>query len=81
MLSALKKCLALPDRAREFELINKYQDLKVVPRATNRDTYLQRWEKTYTDAATHSLPDVQDKRPLQDFLQLVKGINPEFTLT
>jgi hypothetical protein len=80
-LKALQKRLAPTDRARELELIRKYNEIKKLPRTQGVDKWLQQWEKTYTDAECIHLPDVQGDRPLYNFLQAVNGLDPHFALT
>src|SRR4051812_33326379 len=77
-LTALKKRLAPTDRARKLELSQKYQALKKAPRQGPLDKWLQQWEKVYTDAKKLELPEVQDDRPLYDFLLAIKFLEPNF---
>ena len=78
MLVALKQRVAPTDQARKIELITQYQKLKKAPRGQNLDTWLQQWEKTYKECKQLKLPDVEDDRPLYDFLNAISGIAPEF---
>src|SRR5271170_1633720 len=78
MLVALKQRVAPADQVRKIELINQYQKLKEAPDSQNLDTWLQQWEKTYKECKQLKLPDVQDDRPLYDFLNAISGIAPEF---
>lgn len=78
-LKALQRRLAPTDRARELELMQQYQDLKKAPRSQGIDKWLQQWEKIYADAVRLDLPDVQRDRPLYDFLQAVKSLDPSFS--
>jgi len=79
MLKALKKRAAPTDRARKIELIQQYQKLKEAPQAVNIEAWLQQWEKTYKECKELKLPDVDDDRPLYDFLQAVHSLAPEFS--
>ena len=78
MLVALKQRVAPTDQARKIELISQYQKLKNTPDSHNLDTWLQQWEKTYKECKQLRLPDVEDDRPLYDFLNAISGIAPEF---
>jgi hypothetical protein len=70
MLVTLKQRVAPTDQARKIELINQYQKLKEAPHSQNLDTWFQQWEKTYKECKQLNLPDVEDDRPLYDFLSL-----------
>jgi hypothetical protein len=78
MLVALKQRVAPTDQARKIEPINQYQKLKKALRGQNLDTWIQQWEKTYKECKQFKLPDVEDDRPLYDFLNAISGIAPEF---
>jgi hypothetical protein len=78
MLVTLKQRVAPTDQARKIELINQYQKLKEAPHSQNLDTWFQQWEKTYKECKQLNLPDVEDDRPLYDFLKAISGIAPEF---
>src|SRR5438045_3249893 len=80
-LAALKKRLAPTDRARKIELARTYQSLKRPPRQMPVERWLQQWEKIYTDAKKLELPEVQDDRPLYDFLLVIKSLEPTFAVT
>jgi hypothetical protein len=49
ILVALRKRISPTDKARKPELTQRYQKLKNAPRAQNFDTWLQQWERTYTE--------------------------------
>ena len=78
MLVTLKQRVAPTDQARKIELINQYQKVKEAPRTQNLNTWLQQWEKTFKECKQLKLPDVEDDRPLYDFLNVISGIAPEF---
>ena len=78
MLVALKQRVAPTNQTRKIELVNQYQKLKKAPHSQNLDTWLQQWEKTYKECKQLKLPDVEDDRPLYDFLNVISGIAPEF---
>ena len=42
------------------------------------ETWLQRWEKTYSDALKLGLPEVQDNLPLYDFLLAIRHFFSSF---
>ena len=77
MLVALKQRIAPTDQARETELINKYSKLKKAPKAQNI-SWLQDWEKIYTECKELNLPDVDKHRSLFDFLHAAASVAPEF---
>jgi Reverse transcriptase (RNA-dependent DNA polymerase) len=79
ILSALQKRVAPTPRAREIELSRVYQDLKQAPKAQGVDIWLQRWEKTFTEATKLNLPDVLGDRATYDFLIAVKALDSEFS--
>ena len=78
MLQALQTRLAPTDRARKIDLTRQYNELKRTPKTQSIDVWLQRWEKIYVDAVRINLPDVQDERPLYDFLSAIKGLDSTF---
>ena len=78
MLVALKQRVAPTDQARKIELISQYQKLKNTPDSHNLDTWLQQWEKMHKECKQLGRPDVEDDRPLYDFLNAISGIAPEF---
>jgi hypothetical protein len=78
-LVALSKRIAPTDKARKLELTQRYQKLKNAPRAQNVDTWLQQWERTYTECKGLNLAVVADEQPVYDFLQAVAEISPEFS--
>src|SRR6266480_1721384 len=78
MLVALKQRLSPTDEAREIKLAKQYKTLKKPPRSQNLDTWLQQWEKVYTQCKEQKLPEVDKDRPLYDFLNTVSSISPEF---
>jgi hypothetical protein len=79
ILVALRRRIAPTDKARKLELTQRYQKLKSSPRAQNVDTWLQQWERTYTECKDLNLAVVADEQPVYDFLQAVADISPEFS--
>jgi hypothetical protein len=79
MLTALKKRVAPTDRARKMELARKYRDLQRGAVNQQPDRWLLDWEKTYADAERLKLPEVQEERPLYDFLNAIRSIDTAFT--
>ncbi|KAM4067591.1 hypothetical protein HRG_001480 [Hirsutella rhossiliensis] len=49
------------------------------PNRTKIEAWVTQWQKVLTEAKQLGLPDVQDLRPTQDFLQAVSSINAPFT--
>jgi hypothetical protein len=79
ILVALRRRIAPTDKARKLELTQRYQKLKNAPRAQNVDTWLQQWERTYTECKDLNLALVADEQPVYDFLQAIVDILPEFS--
>ena len=77
----LKKHLAPTDEARELELSTLYSQLKKAPSNQDIDQWLRRWETTYADAVAIKLPEVQEKRPVYDFLGAVQSLDAGFAST
>ncbi|EKG09419.1 Integrase catalytic core, partial [Macrophomina phaseolina MS6] len=81
ILRALQKRLAPTDQARLLELEHQYHQLCKPPRSQNVESWLQQWEKLYTEAKKHNLAEVSDNRPTRDFLLALKPIEPQFVST
>ena len=79
MLVALKQQIASTNCAWKIELQNQYQKLIKPLRSQSIDFYLQEWEKIYTQCKKLKLPDVDENRPLFDFLNAISTISPGFT--
>lgn len=77
-LVSLKQRLAPTDRARKYELSKQYQELQKGPKGQQTEKWIQEWEKVLSDAEKLQLAEVQDDKPLYDFLNAVRGINPGF---
>ena len=75
ILRALRKRLEPTSFARKADLSKEYQALKQVDKHTNVDSWLMKWETTYTAAVKVNLPDIQGQQPIWDFLTAVKGID------
>jgi hypothetical protein len=72
-LVALKKRLAPTDRARTLEVTRRYREMLRGPKAQQHEKWLQQYERTYAEAVKIKLPDVQDDRPLYDFLDALRS--------
>jgi hypothetical protein len=79
ILVALKKRVAPTDKARKIELTQRYQKLKKAPHGQNVETWLQQWERTFTECKELNLPVVSDDLPIYDFLQAISDVSPEFS--
>jgi hypothetical protein len=77
----LKLRVAPTDRARKLELVQKYQELKKAPRTQQIDTWIEAWERTYTQMKEADLPDVQDDRALFDFILAIKSLDSTYAST
>jgi hypothetical protein len=49
------------------------------PKDQSIEPWLQEWEKVYTECKMLKLPEVEEERPLFDFLTAISRISPEFT--
>jgi hypothetical protein len=78
MLVKLKQRIAPTDRAREVELVNRYNKMKKGPNNQSMDYWLQEWERVYTECKELNLPDVDKDRSLFDFLHAISKVAPEF---
>jgi hypothetical protein len=79
MLTTLKRRVAPTDRARKIELINRYEKLRKAPQSQNLETWLRQWEITYTECKELKLAEVDDDRPLYDFLNAITSVDAEFS--
>jgi len=80
MLVKLQKRFSPTDEAREREIIQRYQKLKISPpRDRPIEPWLQDWEKTYDDCRRLGLPDTDGNRAARDFIYSVDNIEPGFT--
>jgi Reverse transcriptase (RNA-dependent DNA polymerase) len=77
-LVALKKHLAPTDRARQIETVYRYRQAQNPPHKQDQTKWLLEWEKAYNDAVRIGLPEVQDDRPVQDFLFTLRSVDAAF---
>ncbi|KAM4067424.1 integrase core domain-containing protein [Hirsutella rhossiliensis] len=61
------------------EVVQRYRSTLQSPNRTKIEAWVTQWQKVLTEAKQLGLPDVQDLRPTQDFLQAVSSINAPFT--
>ena len=78
MLKALRQRVKPTARATQLDVTKAYVALKQGPKASQVDKWLEQWESTYTEAKDLDLLDVLSERPLYDFLEAVREINPGF---
>ncbi|KAM4064183.1 hypothetical protein HRG_012623 [Hirsutella rhossiliensis] len=78
-LSLLQARVAPTDWALEREVLQRYRSTLQSPDRTKIEAWITQWQKVLTEARQLGLPDVQDLRPTQDFLQAVSSINAPFT--
>ena len=81
MLVALKKRAAPTDQARKLILTTKYKILVKAPREISVDSWLRLWEKTYADCKELKLSEVDDDKPLHDFITAIDKIDSGFAST
>jgi len=80
-LRELQKRLAPTDRARKIETLRQYQALQKPPKMQSIDKWLKDWEQMYTEAKKLNLAEVQDERPLFDFLNALKSVDSVYANT
>ncbi|KAM4067558.1 integrase core domain-containing protein [Hirsutella rhossiliensis] len=78
-LTLLQARVAPTDWALEREVLQRYRSTLQSPNRTKIEAWVTQWQKVLTEAKQLGLPDVQDLRPTQDFLQAVSSINTPFT--
>ncbi|KAM4067208.1 hypothetical protein HRG_001192 [Hirsutella rhossiliensis] len=78
-LALLQARVAPTDWALEREVVQRYRSTLQSPNRTKIEAWVTQWQKVLTEAKQLGLPDVQDLRPTQDFLQAVSSINAPFT--
>ncbi|SLM34143.1 Ribonuclease H-like domain [Lasallia pustulata] len=81
ILRALKKRLAPSDTAQKYEVIYAYRKMCKGPGNQNIETWLDEWDRVYTEALNIDLPEVKGNRPMEDFLMAVESKDPHFTST
>ncbi|RDL36452.1 uncharacterized protein BP5553_05804 [Venustampulla echinocandica] len=81
MLVALKKRLAPTDYATKLDLSAEYAKLRKYNKGESIEQFLQKWETTYGKAVKLNLSEVQGDKPLLDFVQAIKPIEPNFSAT
>ena len=78
-LVALKKFLCPTDATRRRELADKYNALKIAPRAAKKvEQWLSDWTYITTQGKTIKLPETEDNRPQEDFLIACKALDQEY---
>jgi hypothetical protein len=80
MLVVLKKHLAPTDRARELEVIRRYNNLRHYNKNQEIFKYLDEWDKTYHDAVKLNLPEVSGTRATYDFLAAITTIDSSYVV-
>ena len=79
MLIDLKNRMIPTDQARKHDLAAHYHHLKKTPKTQHIKTWLQEWEKNYTDCKTLNLSDIAENKTLHDFLHAVLSLTSEFS--
>ena len=75
MLVALKKHLALTDRAKEFEITKRYAKLKLYNKSQPIEQWLDDWERTYSEGCIITILEVSGTRSLFDFAIAISSID------
>ncbi|KAH8900320.1 hypothetical protein GQ53DRAFT_634124, partial [Thozetella sp. PMI_491] len=77
-LRILKAKYAPSDHVYELAISRTYNRLKTIAKTTKTSTWLDRWEEALNEAIRLELPEVDGLRPVWDFLEAVKPLNPYF---
>ena len=81
MLVALKKHLALTDRAKEFEITKRYAKLKSYDKSQPIKQWLDDWERTYNEGYIMAILEVSGTRSLFDFAMAISSIDQSYGYT
>ena len=81
MLIALKKHLALTDRAKEFEITKRYAKLKLYNKSQPIEQWLDDWERTYSEGCIITILEVSGTRSLFDFAMAISSIDQLYSCT
>jgi len=81
MLVALKKHLALTDRAKEFEITKRYAKLKLYNKSQPIEQWLDDWERTYSEGCIITILEVSGTRSLFDFAMAISSIDQLYSCT
>ena len=81
ILRELKKRLAPTDYAREMEVVERYNRVKMFSKRENVEKWLKEWEVVYKTASELKIPDVDGKRVLFDFTHAISAIDSGFAST
>lgn len=79
MIKALHLRLAPTDQSRKAELIAQYHKLGRFTKGSSVDDYLRDWESTYNRCKLLNIAEVQDERPLFDFVRAISAIAPNWS--
>jgi len=75
MLVALKKHLALTNRAKEFEITKRYAKLKSYDKSQPIKQWLDDWERTYSKGYIMAILEVSGTWSLFDFAMAISSID------
>ena len=78
LLVALKQRLAPTDQARSLYLEKQYEKLKKGPCNQDIETWVNDWQRMYTDALIHGLAEVSGDRPIRDFFLAIYSKDPAY---
>ena len=77
-LVTLKKLLSPSNSERRFELLERYEKIKRVPKRGNMDDWFEEYITILREMIRADLSDIKDNRAQQDFLREVQGLDPAF---
>jgi hypothetical protein len=78
VLDKLKAKIQPTDHAYELSIIKAYSRIKTIAKNQKIEDWIDRWEEALEKATLLGLPEVQGDRPIWDFLEAIKPINPYF---
>ena len=81
MLVALKKHLALTDRAKEFKITRRYTKLKSYDKSQPIEQQLNKQERTYSKGYLIAILEVSGTRSLFDFAIAISSIDQSYSYT
>ena len=81
MLVALKKHLALTDRAKEYEITKRYAKLKSYNKSQLIKQWLDDWERIYSEGCIMAILEVNGTRSLFDFAMAISSIDQLYGCT
>lgn len=78
VLAKLKSRIQPTDQGHKLATIQTYARAKILAKNTKIEDWIDRWEDALEKATLLDLPEVQEDRPIYDFLEAIRPINPHF---